>query len=286
MAERIFTKTILPSKLYEELIAVIPEIFVGVQYRNPTVTIVLTEEPTATQDETINQIVNNHVPSRKNYLIWNLVQDPMAKHIAPMDVDFDLLPLAIKRTYNRGEEDVITYYKTATINPDGSLTFIEPVLRATWTWTNDPLNFPVYAEEKIEWYYEDGSVGPAFKIVPHFFDGLHKIQKGIEARSIQVADLQLPVSEMIIYNETVRRATEEGNPDYTLTLEEMEAAVQIGRKFLTDYQTDFNAYTQHRDFKILTTLANANDAFLDWVNPYNPPQTIREFILSDLTPPT
>lgn len=284
MAERIFTKTVLASKLHEELEVLMPLIFLGIQYKAPVVTILLSQEPDATQDQIITDTVNNHVPSRKNYKIWAMMQDPRAAYIAPLDVDFDLLPLAIDYTYIYGEDNVHTYYASATINPDGSLTYSDPVIRTTWAWTHDPIGFPVYAEETVEWYYEDGTIGPAQKVVPHYFDGLRKIRKGKEVRAILIDYMQIPVSEMIVYNETVRRATEESNPAYQLTTAELDTALQIGRNFLTINQTAFIAFVEHRDLQIITDITNATDTFLDWVNPHAPPSTIRDYILAQFPP--
>lgn len=285
MVTRVFTKTILPSKLHQELTAAVPDIFQGILYEADTAkaTINLTQEPTGTEDETILNIVNNHVPSRKNYKIWEMVQNARAPYVAPLDVDFDLLPLAIKKTYDKGEEDIFTYYRSATINPDGTITYSDPILRTEWEWTHDPQNFPVYAEEKVRWYYEDDTLGPAEKIIPHYFDGLHKIRKGKEARGIRIDDMQIPIISMIIYNETARRAGEESNPTYTLTAQEMDAALQIGRDFLTTNQSDFTAYIEHRDLKLITTVTNATEDFLDWVNPFAAPTTIRDYILNELS---
>lgn len=282
MITRTYTKTVIPEKLQQEIEAEIPDILDSITTtEGDTVKLALLREPSGTEDSLLTSLVNSHVATYNGYKIWQMLGHTKPMVRSPENINFDLLPLAVHKTYNKGEEDVITYYRSAEISPDGSIAYSDPILKATWTWTHDLLNFPIYAEEKVEWYRLDDTIGPVAKVIPHYFDGLHKIRKGKEARATLIDDMQIPVSEMLVYNETVRRAGEEGDPSYQLTLEETEAAIQIGRDFLTDNQDTFNAYIQHRDLEIINMITNdSTSAFLDWVNPYDSPNTIRDYILS------
>lgn len=284
MTTRTYTKTIISEKLQNEINNFIPDLLDSITTSGEVVTLFLSRSPTGQEDTTLTLLVNNHVPTWNGYKIWEMYGYSEPKVSDPQNINFDLLPLAIHKVYNKGEEDVFTYYKHAELNLDGTILYSDPVLRTTWTWTHDFLNFPIYAEEKVEWYLQDDSIGEHSKVIPHFFDGLHKIRKGKEVRSTLVDDMQIPVSEMLIYNETGRRATEESNPEYQLTTQEMDDALQIGRDFLTNFSSEFNAFINHRDRAIIDIITNdTENAFFNWVNPYNPPNTIRDYILQELS---
>lgn len=280
MATRTYPKTALSQKLKKEVNLAIDGICQDINSNGQdSVTLLLTREPTGAEDVILNTVVNDHIPSNLSYKIWDLVENAQNSDASPIDIDFDILPLAVHKEYDEGKEDVVTYYRGAVVNPDGSITYSDPILRTTWLWTFDPIGFPVYAGELVEWYLEDDSIGEAQKTVPHYFDGLHKIRKGKEHRETLIDDMQIPVSQMLVYSETVRRKTEEADPAYELTLLEIEAAIQIGRNFLGAQRDYFNDYIQHSSKQILTEVANASDPFLDWINPYAPTTTIRQFIL-------
>ena len=80
MAERVFTKTILPAKLHEELLAsAAGSIFDGVIYSgdDTKVTVLLSQEPNLTEDTAITDIINAHVatPTLHSTLVDYLGKD-------------------------------------------------------------------------------------------------------------------------------------------------------------------------------------------------------------------
>ena len=138
MFQRTYTKSALPEKLKDEINEQIPGIVENIDTDpGDVVKVVLTREPTAPEDATLTQLVNDHVPSYLNYRIWDYVVHPEAKHTDPTDINWGILPFAAKTTHVDGEVTERIYYASATINPDGTFNYTTPVLRTDWTYVSN-----------------------------------------------------------------------------------------------------------------------------------------------------
>lgn len=282
MINRTFTKTVLPDKLQSELQEIADDLIESISYHDDIATVHLLREPTGAEDENITSTVNNHTPSYKAYKIWPMVKNPMPSHMDPSDVNFSLLPLAKKKIYNKGELEKVVYYKSATVGVDGSISYSDPVLETTWSYTRDPIGFAVYVEETAKWYYDDDTLGPHSKTIPHYYDGVDKIKEGKRRRGALIDNLMIPLSEMIITNHTILLRTQNSDPDLMLDATQVNAQIQRGRDFMTDYNNDLSSFVNHADPKILTTITNDTaHSFLNETVP-GTTTTIRDYIKSEL----
>jgi hypothetical protein len=279
MADRVYNKTVLASKLKTEIDDAIPEILNSIVVLGGSeVHLSLHYEPSAGEDTILNNLINAHTPSILGYKIWDMVDVAKEKYLNPKDINFDILPLAKQKIFIKGEPSVFTYYKQAVVNSNGTITYSDPVLKTTWTFTRDSIGFSVYAEEKAEWYLENDTLGSHQKIIPHYFDGYDKIEEGKRRRGHLLDALMIPISGMIIYHDTVAKGS-------ALTLAEIEVSLQKGRAILSQYQAEFSNFINHRDVSILTSLQNDTDhPSLNLVVPgSNPSTTIRAYIIAEMT---
>ena len=289
MAIRQFSRTILPSKLMMELSMAIPLIFERVAYSVsnsvPLVTVHLSQEPNAAQDQAITDTVNNHVPSHLSYKIWDYVIDPPVGWTSPVDLDYKkglTIRLHPKKTFIRGELILREYFKDASVNPDGSITFSNPVLKEEYVYTRDGTDLAISRIETISWYREDDSLGLDVKINRKFYDGLDKIQEGSTRRANVFDGVMIPIVTMLGYAQTVVRIIATSNPSYQLTDAELEAEIQKGKDFITFYDDSFNGFVKSSDRKIVTDITNDTaHPFLDIENFMNPGTTIRDFLIGE-----
>lgn len=283
LIERVYTKTANPDKVSIEIEAALPGLLEAVVYEDPTLSLWLKREPTGVEDALLTSTVNNHSPAYKEYKIWDFVNYAQGKHEDPSDINFSILPLAVKKTYIRGELDIIEYFGSATVDATGSVSYSDPVLKTTWVYTRDPLGYPVYAEEKAQWYYHDDTLGIHTKLIPHYYDGVDKIQEGMKRRGTLIDGLLIPVSEILIMIETINQRMAQGDPDLNLTLAQIDAEIQKGRDFMTAYEDEISSFVRHADDLILSKVSeDADHAFLDLDIPTSPGTSIRDFIYGEL----
>ena len=185
---------------------------------------------------------------------------------------------------DKGERAKVEYYESATVNPDGSISYDNIILETNWIWTRDPLDYPVHALEEASYYLEDGSLGTHKKPIPHYFDGLHKIEEGVNARTRKINNMMLPVSEMLIYHYVVSKIIETGDQNYQASPEEMKIEIQKGRDFLTAHHQGFSGFKQHADPSIVQTIKDDTvTPWLDYAVPNAVPAiTIRDYIVGKM----
>lgn len=287
--QRVFTKTVIASKLKEEIEAVVPGLVNNIVVKNgSTVVLYLNQEPTAVEDTTITATVNNHVPSVLGYKIWNFVQEPPATNTPPLDLDYKkqlTTRLHPKNTFVQGELTAREFYENASVNADGSITFSNLILRENNVYTRDVAGFAIYRTKTITWIRDDESDGPDTKVTLKYYSGVDKIQEGQTRRGNLVDALIMDSANLLLLAKTVARIGETGDSSYALTAEEIEVEIQKGRDLLTTYGDSFSAFISHSDKKILTDIQNdTTHAFLnDTLYGVTPSVTMRQYILNEMT---
>jgi hypothetical protein len=284
MATRIFNKVILPSKLHQELEAVINGLLIGIQYapETNTVTVNLTGEPNGTEDQAITDAVNNHTPSWLSYKIWDYVVDPPVGHHPPIDLDYKKglsVRLHDKKTYVKGEMTLKEYYEGASADPvTGEISYTNLILKEENVYTRDVAGFAVVRQQTITWVREDESYGPHQKITLKYYSGIDKIQEGKTRRGNLMDSLMMDVANMMLANATVAKGS-------ALDPAEIETELQRGRDMLTEYEDGFAAFISHSDKGVLTSVTNdVNHSFLnDNVPGSNPVITIRDYVVNEMT---
>lgn len=292
MITRIFTKTILPEKLDSELKAAVGDtLFDSVNYEADISQVIvnLKIEPSSSEDQTIVDTVNNHVPSYPLYKIWDYVNEPpFNKWHSPTDLDYKKglnTRLHPKNTFEKGEMKLREYYATATPNPDGSINFTDLVLKEENDYTRDVAGFAISRQQTISWYRDDSTWGPDQKITLKYYDGIDKIQEGQTRRGNLVDSLMMDAANMLIYNETVARRTALADPNYDLTAEEIETQIQRGRALMTEYEDFFSAFVQHSDKEIITKIDTDPQTTHTFLGENIPDQTktFEQYIIEEMT---
>jgi hypothetical protein len=289
MHNRVFTKTVLPSKLKKELDSVVPgivdHIFV---ISGSEVHVVLNSEPTGQQDTQITETVNSHVPSIIGYKIWNFVLESPSKWSSPLDLDYKkglTVRLHPKNTFVKGELTKKEFYETASVNIDGSINFSNLILKEENVFHRDLAGFAVCRQKTITWILENEQDGPDVKTTMKYYDGVDKMQEGVRRRGNLIDALIMEIAGMLIYFKTAQRIAETSDPSYQLTSIELDTEIQKGRDLLTHYASGFGAFVSHSDKQIVTDLAN--DVSFSFLNENVPNQTpvitIRDYIIDGMS---
>jgi hypothetical protein len=101
----------------------------------------------------------------KQYKIYEYARNGLDQYVPPHYIDFDRdisIRLHPVNTFSLGELVETIYYANAVLSPTtGQPTYSEPVVRETWVYVRDPSShMAVYRTGLIEWYDEDGIIGP------------------------------------------------------------------------------------------------------------------------------
>ena len=98
----------------------------------------------------------------KPYKIYELVDDDSPDvYRTPININFRTgltSRLQPKRVMNQGDVVECIHY----VNFDGA-TYSDPVVKETWTYTNDPTGYPQYRVHEVMWYDEDGDLDESNK---------------------------------------------------------------------------------------------------------------------------
>lgn len=182
MITRVFTKTVLPSKLHIELEAAIPEIFVGVEYftQNTQVIVNLSQEPTGLEDQTIVDILNAHVPSYIGHKIEQHINVSF-KHLPIYKIDFTLHLM----------KNVVlskSVYKALNGRPEKAEYILDGVnmARIEWEFTDAPGGLYAVKELYLSYYQNDGNIGERYLIEKEVIDFNipNQLEKSIKERVI------------------------------------------------------------------------------------------------------
>lgn len=194
----------------------------------------------------------------------------------PKEHDF-LVGLSIKLhekvTMVKGEVQKKEHY----VNFNGTV-YSDLVVVEDIVYTRNALGFAVSRETKRKWICEDESVHPDYKVSVKYYSSNDQIEEGITRRGNLVKSIQQPVMGLIAF-------AWYQNPYAVNTTVILE-----GRKFLLEYQQEFNAFINESNKAVLDCLSNSTNpryadatkwTWIDAMTPYG--VTIRQYIVSQLT---
>lgn len=188
--------------------------------------------------------------------------------VPPFDIDFVTgltIKLHRKQTLVKGEVTKEEYY----VNFNGT-TYSDEIVEEVHTFTRNSLGFALYRTTTIKWYTEFGNHCPETKTWVKFYDGLQTIEEGISRRGNIVKYLQPVILSFL---------------QATLSPEQLPNILTLGRAFLTQYKPQFDAFTDHSDRTISTTLQGVQVAIdHPWTQNIIPNTSTKiiEYILNEL----
>lgn len=213
-------------------------------------TFTLNEELSEAEDLELDEFIENFIdvdPEDKIPLIYDFVKaEAKNKHFHNIDYKKDLtVRLQKKSEINKGEMNVVTWYRHMTLELVNGLpvrNYSVPVLRTETTWTRDSSGFVITKNPPIRtWFNRDGSENTEKKIMddPYYYEDFEIIDEGIERRKLLVKAIQIPIMNLI---------AEVMTPLGMST----EVVLLRGRKFLDDYDVEFNKF-KHNSSSITDT---------------------------------
>jgi len=146
---------------------------------------------------------------------------------------------------NKGEMNVVTWYRYMDLEFINGLpvrNYSVPVLRTETTWSRDSSGFVISKNPPIRtWFNRDGTENTDKKIMddPYYYEDFEKIDEGIKRRKLLVKAIQIPIMNLI---------AEVMTPLGMST----EVVLLRGRKFLDDYDIEFNKF-KHNSSSITDT---------------------------------
>lgn len=284
MVMRTYIKSVLPGKLGEELVTVVPDIDVQTIYMKQVegadvCHLLLDREPTAVEDQDLHAAVMAHIPSILGYKIWAYVETPPVAWTSPKDLVYTRglsVRLHPKNYFTQGELTKREYYSGASVNTDGTISFTNLILKEENVFLRDPAGLAILRTQTISWTRDDDSFGPDVKTTQKFYAGIDKIQEGQTRRGNLKDALMMEVAIMLITNATIAKGA-------ALTMLETEAEFQKGRLLLAEYGKSFADFVDHSNKQILTDITT--DTTHTWLGDTAPgsTDTIRSLVLAELT---
>lgn len=200
----------------------------------------LTEALTALEDIALNDLVSNFQdtdPEDKTPLIYDYAKaEAKSKHFHNIDYKKELtVRLQKKSVIVQGEMRSVTWYRQMeyqTINGIPTRVYSTPVLKTETSWTRDASGFAIAKNPPVRtWYNRDGSENTEVKVMadPYYYEDFEQIDEGVKRRSLLVKAMQKPVMSLI---------AEVMLP----TGMSIETVLLRGRKFLDDYENEFNKF--------------------------------------------
>ena len=206
-----------------------------------------------------------------DYKIWNYVL-PGVQHDedqSPLDIDFKTgltVRLHPERIFDNGVLVEVIHNLGTSVNPDGTLSFSDPVVQEKFEYTRDPYGFALYRVQTISWYLEDGTIGPDTKTLQKFYSPQERIAELERRRRNIVDNVKIIVIGAIAATQQV----------------DTSEAVQLGRAFFDDHQIAIANYIESGGDALIQGVEGDNTHV--WLNNQIAPQvTIRAFLLNELT---
>lgn len=217
-----------------------------------------------------------------HYKIYEFLKDsPNLKDLAedpwryPYDIDFKtmLKTKLAKKTLPKsfGKPTSVEYYESY----DPAIgTYSNLVARVDFTLTYDPMGFISKKEALLRFYKADGSLEmDKSKDIGRSYDPLYdmeyRIKEGVTRRTSVVDNLQLPILGVLkaIYPTTP-----------------ISDVIKIGRDFLDRYEREFYMFIKASKKDIITSITDAQDAWLDApFPPAGPGVTVRMYLINELS---
>jgi hypothetical protein len=213
-----------------------------------------------------------------NVKIYRYINDTVYHDLSkpPKEHDF-IVGLSIKMhekvTMVKGEVQKKEHYA----NFDGT-TYSDLIVVEDIVYNRNALGFAVSRTTTRKWICEDQSVHPDTKISLKYYSANDQIEEGITRRGNLIKSIQQPVMGLIAF-------AWYQNPYAVNT-----AVILEGRKFLLEYQQEFNAFVNESNKAIIECLSTTSNpryadvtkwSWIDSMTPYG--VTIRQYIVSQLT---
>jgi hypothetical protein len=223
-------------------------------------------------------ITETDIQPLSNVKIYRYINDTIYHDLTrpPKEHDF-VVGLSIKMhekvTMVKGEVQKKEHYANFNGTTYSDLIVVEDIV-----YNRNALGFAVSRTTTRKWICEDQSVHPDTKISLKYYSANDQIEEGITRRGNLIKSIQQPVMGLIAF-------AWYQNPYAVNT-----AVILDGRKFLLEYQQEFNAFVNESNKAILECLGTSSNpryadvskwTWIDSMTPYG--ITIRQYIISQLT---
>jgi hypothetical protein len=227
-----------------------------------------------------------YVSTEKMPVIYDLIKEGVSKPHQAIDYKNELIDALIpKRIILKGEVTQVTWYRT--MGPNN--TPENPVIRVEIVYTRDAIGFALSRTTTRTWINRDGSDNPETKVTTKYYyvNFVDQIQEGIKRRRLLLDSVQIPVLGLIM-------AT-------LMPIGYSQIACLLrGRKFMDDYEGEFNRFIQNSSSETDSTSADygkknvviklENESDIDhseWLDKLPPAlggaTTIRAYLISEFT---
>lgn len=212
-------------------------------------------------EETYQSTIKDEAVSIPSYKIHRYVPDD--KDVRNIDFTSEPFQFFEKKTdIIKGEIQKVTYYATASIDGNGIVTYLDPIVQETFTWLRDSMGFCYRSQSLIEWYYEDETIGPDTKTTGRFLSFVEKIEEGKTRRHRIINGLQVPMLQFMIMTMPMLPEDQVGD-ETTWETNRRTRLIITGRNFLATHKSAFNNFGDDSNKQILTDIANAPETWLD-----------------------
>jgi len=174
--------------------------------------------------------------------------------------------LEVEVVKDKGVVVAKVFYTRASVEPTGLITYQDPIVRETYTYTRDSDGFAIFRDALIEWYNDDETISPATKVRHKTYSPVERIKETERRRRNVMDDLKITLIGMVAATDQVPVAS----------------AIAAGRALFTEYQDTITNYIETGSDTLASNItSDASHSWLD--NVIAPPSTtIRMYILSQL----
>ena len=203
------------------------------------------------------------------YKIWKYVREGVQEdeEQIPFDINYKTgltIRLHPMRTFVKGVLIEVCYHLNASKNSDGSVSYDEPIIREQFEYVRDAATFAQSRIQTIEWYDENGEIGPDKKELVKVYEPVEGITEGVRRRTNVIDQLKIDL---------IGLALGTGNAA------NVPVAIGLGREIFDQLVKEIQAYIETNDFALATALQNVD--LFPWLNSIIPgtPITVRAYIL-------
>ena len=243
-------------------------------FGDPIVDMYFNEALTQPEIDELDAAVLVHVPTIKEYKIYDMVQTTVVSRVAPpFEVNYKSglsCRLSPKYTFVKGELQKVEFYESSTTLPNFGQLYDNIMLEVDFTYTRDAAGFAVSRTKDIGWYFVDDTLSPIRKLMTKHYTNDQSIREGKRRRGNIIDQMQLPIIGMMIQAAGMTQTD----------------AILEGRSFSAFYRDQINNFIEVSHKQIITDITN--DTTHTWLNAIisaDPLLTIRDFIIGELTIP-
>ena len=197
------------------------------------------------------------------------VTDRPDDYTPPLAIDYRVAPnprLHRKQTFSKGVLVRVTYYAEATVQPDGTVAYNDPVVEEVYDYVRDAANFALERTLTITWFRADGTPHPTTKKLRKVYDRQASLREGKRRRRNVVDSLQGMVARLLVGSAAPGQE---------------QAALDQGRAFMGQYQKEIVNFVEAGLPDLANAVAVDTTAFLDVE--IAPGVTVRDNILDELS---